>query len=263
MINRWTPYFLSKVLWGDRKKFGFVPDLMDSDWLIWQEKAYTDFYQSTQQHGIGDMVSRMTYPVIRRIDFKGKQVLEVGPGIIRHLQYIKNKPVKYTICDVDENVLCISEKQLSDAGISCETVFLKRERGSALPFADESFDIVISFYSLEHLYPLDDYLVEINRILKKEGRLIGGIPCEGGLAWGMGRFLTTRRYVYKNYGINYDKIICWEHPNFADLIIKKLDTYFQRQHLKFHPFPFLPMDFNLTASFIYRKKYLNLEKIPL
>ena len=251
MIHRWTPYFLSKVLWGDRRKFGFVPDLIDSDWLIWQERAYTDFYQSTQQHGIGDMVSRMTYPVIRRIDFKGRQVLEVGPGIIRHLEYVKSKPAKYAICDINEDVLNMSEKQLRAAEIPCETILLARESGSELPFADESFDVVISFNSLEHLHPLDDYLIEIKRILKRGGELVGGIPCEGGLAWGVGRFLTTRRYVHKNYKINYDKIICWEHPNFADFIIERLNTHFERDHLKLHPFSWLPMDFNLVASFIY------------
>jgi len=253
MINRWTPYFISKVLWGDRKNFGFVPDIMDSDWRIWQEKAYKDFYQSTQQQGIGDRVSRMAYPVIGLIDFGEKQILEVGPGIIRHLRFIKNKPVKYAICDINEDVLNIAEKQLKTAQIPCDTFLLAREKRSELPFADESIDIVISFNSLEHLYPLDNYLIETKRILKKGGQLVGGIPCEGGLTWGLGRILTTRRYVHKNYGINYDKIICWEHPNFADHILERLDFHFKWEHIKFHPFPKLSMDFNLIASFICRR----------
>lgn len=250
-IRRIVPYSIYKKIWGDRKKFGLQPEVQDSDWIVWLEKGFTDFYQNTQQHGIGDMVSRMAYPVISRIDFKGKQVLEVGPGIIRHLRYIENKPVKYTICDINKEVIRISQKQLADAGISCETILLGRENDGKLPIADESFDIVISFNSLEHLYPLDNYLIEIKRILKKGGQLIGGIPCEGGLAWGLGRFLTTRRYVHKNYEINYDKIICWEHPNFSDFIIDKLDTHFERKYLRLHPFSFLPIDFNLVASFIY------------
>ena len=253
MINRWTPYFLSKVLWGDRRKFGFVPDLMDSDWLIWQEKAYSDFYQTTQQRGIGDMVSKMAYPVVGCIDFERKRVLEIGPGIIRHLPYIKSKPARYTICDINEDVLGMAEKQLREAAIPCEAILLARESGGNLPFTDESFDIVISFNSLEHLHPLDSYLIEIRRILKSGGQLVGGIPCEGGLAWGLGRFFTTRRYVHKNYKINYDKIVCWEHPNFADFIIECLDVHVEREYLKLHPFPFLPMDFNLVVSFVYEK----------
>jgi SAM-dependent methyltransferase len=254
MINRWTPYFFSKVLWGDRRKFGFVPEAMDSDWVIWQEKAYIDFYQTTQQRGIGDRVSRMAYPVIGRVDFGDKHVLEVGPGIIRHLSYVESKPARYTICDINEDVLSMAEKQLREATIPRETILLSRRNEEELPFANESFDVIISFNSLEHLHPLDIYLIEIKRILKSGGQLVGGIPCEGGLAWGLGRFFTTRRYVHKNYGINYDKIICWEHPNFADIIIERLDTHFERQYLKSHPFPWLPIDFNLVASFIFVRR---------
>ena len=252
-VRKNVPYWIYKKAWGDRKKFGLQPDVHDFDWKIWQDKAFNDFYPTTQQQGIGDRVSRMAYPVISRVDFNDKHVLEIGPGIIRHLPYIKGKLARYTICDINEDVLGMAEKQLKDTAISCDTILLARERSSELPFADENFDVVISFNSLEHLYPLDNYLMEIKRILKKGGQLIGGIPCEGGLAWGLGRFLTTRRYVHKNYGINYDKIICWEHPNFADYIIDRLDFYFERKYLKLHPFPTLSIDFNLVASFVYQK----------
>ena len=166
-VRKIVPYWMYKKFWGDRKKFGLQPDVHDSEWKIWQDKAFSDFYQKTQQSGIGDRVSRMAYPVIGLIDFEGKRVLEVGPGIIRHLQYVKNKPVKYEICDINEDVLSISEKQLKAASIPCETILLARESGSELPFADESFDVVIFFNSLEHLYPLNSYLVEIKRILKR------------------------------------------------------------------------------------------------
>ena len=250
MIRNLLPYFIVKVLFGDRKQFGTSPDIVNNDWLIWQEKAFSDFYGNTQQKGIGNWVCNLAYPVVEKVDFNGKKILEVGPGIIRHLPYIKSKPARYTICDINEDVLGMAEKQLREAEIPCETVFLDRE--SELPFADESFDVVISFNSLEHLYPLDDYLFEIKRILKMGGQLIGGIPCEGGLVWGLGRFLTTRRYVHKNYGINYDKIICWEHPNFADHILERLDFYFEREYLKLHPFSILSIDFNLVASFVYK-----------
>jgi SAM-dependent methyltransferase len=252
-IRKNVPYWIYKKVWGDRKKFGLQPDVHDFDWKIWQDKAFNDFYPTTQQQGIGDRVSRMAYPVISRVDFGDKHVLEIGPGMIRHLPYIKSKPARYTICDINEDVLGMAEKQLKEAEIPCETIFLDREGDNELPFSDESFDVVISFNSLEHLYPLDDYLFEIKRILKVGALLIGGIPCEGGLVWGLGRLLTTRRYVHKNYGINYDKIICWEHPNFADFIIERLDTHFEREHLKLHPFSCLPIDFNLVASFIYKQ----------
>jgi SAM-dependent methyltransferase len=244
-----------KALFGDRKQFGIYPDTSNGDWLVWQEKAFSDFYQNTQQKGIGNWVCNLAYPVVKKIDFKDKNVLEVGPGIIRHLQHISNIPKKYCLCDVNSYVLKTAREQLYKANIPCETILLDQQAVGIpkFPFSDKEFDVIISFYSLEHLHSLDSYLKEIKKKLKRGGQLVGGIPCEGGLAWGVGRFFTTRRYVHKHYKINYDKIIRWEHPNFADDIIDRLDFHFERKYFKLHPFPALSIDFNLVASFIYRK----------
>ncbi len=252
MIQKVFPYTISRRLWGDRKYFGNKIDDNDPEWLIWQEKAYTDFYQNTQQKGIGNAISQMAYPVVSQIDFSGKRVLEIGPGIIRHLEYIQSDIHTYILCDINEDFLKYAEKQLLDHNINYQTL-VKKRKDHSLPLEDNSIDILITFNSLEHLNPLEDYLQEFERVLCPGGRVVGGIPCEGGLAWGLGRYLTTRRYVHKNYGINYDKIICWEHPNFADFIIEQLDAFFIRKYLEFHPFSFLPIDFNLISSFIYKK----------
>ena len=253
MINKLLPYFIYRRFWGDRKKYGLIFDNEDSEWKIWTQKAYTDFYQNTQQKGMGNLICCMEHQVISRVDFSQKKVLEVGPGIIRHLEYIKNKPAVYVLCDIEHNLIEDAGRQLSNAGIKYKTVLKPERKIIKLPFHNNSIDIVISFNSLEHLYPLDGYLEEMKRILCPDGLLVGGIPCEGGLSWGIGRFLTTRRYVHQNYGINYDKIICWEHPNFADYILERLNFHFEREYLKLHPFSMLSMDFNLVASFIYRK----------
>lgn len=240
-------------LWGDRQRFGFRPDENDPDWKIWIEKRYTDFYQNTQQTGIGDRVCKLPYPVISKIDFKSKKVLEIGPGRIRHLEYISSKPHMYTICDTEEDCLSMSKLILDDAGIRNEKVLLDNSKDLSLPFPKDGFDIVVSFNSLEHLHPLDEHLMEIYRVIKPGGQLVGGIPCEGGLVWGIGRYLTTRRYVHRQYGINYDKIICWEHPNFADFIFSLLDRFFKQKYIKLHPFSRLSIDCNLVAGFIYQK----------
>lgn len=94
---------------------------------------------------------------------------------------------------------------------------------------------------------------ELKRILRPKGIIVGAVPCEGGLAWGLGRFLTSRRYA-KRLGINYDKIICWEHPNFVDKIKSLLDKNFVKIKSIKKPFPDLPFDLNLIWAFIYQKK---------
>ena len=253
MLNKYFPEYISNILWGNRKQFGFIPDINDLDWKVWEEKGYSDFYINTQHKGVGKWVANLSYPVISRLNFDHKRVVEVGPGIMRHLSYMNTRPEKYVICDVAEKFLEVGRSQLEEMSIPCESILLKRKENFSLPIPNNSFDVVLLFNSLEHLNPIDEHLMEFQRILKHNGQIVGGIPCEGGLAWGLGRFLTTRRYVHKNYKINYDKIICWEHPNFADFIIDRLDAHFKRDHLKLHPFSWLPMDFNLVASFIYTR----------
>ena len=36
----------------------------------------------------------------------------------------------------------------------------------------------------------------------------------------------------KNTNINYDKVICWEHPNYATTIIKNLDNNLLKSKIK-------------------------------
>jgi len=41
--------------------------------------------------------------------------------------------------------------------------------------------------------------------------------------------LTSRSWFKSNIRINPDKMMCWEHLKFADLIINELDQVFDRQ----------------------------------
>jgi hypothetical protein len=102
---------------------------------------------------------------------------------------------------------------------------------------------------------IDKKLSEFKRILKKNKKIVGAIPNEGGIAWGLGRYLTSRRFVKNNSNINYDKIICWEHPNFADHIIQSFKkNNLKINYIKMYPFSFIKsIDFNLVTTFILSK----------
>ena len=54
--------------------------------------------------------------------------------------------------------------------------------------------------------------------------------------------------------VDPDKIICWEHPNFADEILGVLDARLERQRVGYWPLPLLPLvDPNLIIRFQYRQ----------
>jgi SAM-dependent methyltransferase len=48
--------------------------------------------------------------------------------------------------------------------------------GKSLPFPDESFDSVVCFEVLEHVFNIDEILVEINRVLKPDGKFLLTVP---------------------------------------------------------------------------------------
>jgi ubiquinone/menaquinone biosynthesis C-methylase UbiE len=251
-IRNFLPPTLQAKLWGDRKKWGLVLNEQDEDWEKWQQ-SQLNFYQDNQRQGFGATVNDAGYTVMSSIDMTGKIVLEIGPGDIRHIHSWQSKPTEYVLADIDKDMLSKGELIINTAGITSKVMLL--QRGQTLPLTDESVDVFVSFYSLEHIYPLQPYLQELDRVLKPGGTVVGAIPTEGGFAWGLGRFFTSRRWFKQNTSITPDKIICWEHPNFANHIIKCLDKQFLRKSLSYWPLKWLPLvDINFVIKFIYTKK---------
>lgn len=243
------PHILSSILFGDRRRFGLAIHEDDLDWKEWQIFCM-QFYQHTQKGGVGKTINNAGYEMLSKIDLADKHVLEVGAGALPHRPYWKNKPAKYTVIDIRQRFIDQSMQILKQENIISQSFLSSAE---SIPLESKSADVIISFYSLEHMYPLDIFFKEFYRILKPGGILVGAIPCEGGLAWGLGRFLTSRRYMKKHSSINPDKIICWEHPNYADQILRILDKYFTQTQIQYWPLRIQSIDLNLLSKFIYTK----------
>jgi SAM-dependent methyltransferase len=224
----------------------------DPSWREWQE-AQVNFYDQTQKRSIGGIVNDAGYRVMEWVPMEGKQVLEIGPGRIRHAPYWQGKPESYTVVDVEQRMLAEAREHLVGREVPCHAVLVDRAEKS-LPFADGSFDVVVSFYSLEHLHPLERHLGEILRVLRPGGVLVGAIPAEGGIAWGVGRYLTSRRWLLRNTSIDPDKIISWEHPNFSAEILNAFSRTMDRRHLGFWPLWIPCIDVNLIVSFVCSKR---------
>jgi len=250
-IRNLLPKGLRTPLWGDRDRWGLTPVSEDACWKEWQG-SYTDFYQENQREGIGTRVNDAGYEVMSSIDLAGKRVLEIGAGDIRHMKFWRSEPAEYLLADVSDEMMSFAKRRMEELGIAYRTISV--ERNQTLPLEDASVAVIVRFYSLEHLYPLRPYLDEFKRLRKPGGYLIGAIPAEGGLAWGGGRMLTSRRWFKKNTTIDPDKIICWEHPNFADQILGELDQVFTREAIQHWPLPWLPLlDLNLIIRLLFRK----------
>lgn len=245
------PGFLSKPLFGDRERFGLVADPEDPSWKEWQGR-YMDFYMASQRTSVGLTVNRAGYKIVETIDLSGRKVLEIGPAAIEHINHWRGRPSHWVNFDVRSDLLELAAAKLESTGIPHEEV-TGDAASEALPFADDTFDVVFTFFALEHIHPLEPHLREIHRVLRPGGVVVGCIPCEGGVAWGLGRFLTSRRWLLRNTSIDPNRVLCWEHANFADFILNSLDKQFERRHVRFWPLRVPVIDMNLVASFVHAK----------
>jgi SAM-dependent methyltransferase len=245
---------LAVPLFGDRERWGQKPFPNDPCWQEWVG-IIDSFYKETQHGGVRKIVNYSGYKVMRRLDLSGKTALEIGPGLIAHKPWWQGLPSRYDLFDFNEAMMAEAVKAISAKGIEHKSYIRPPSDDVVLPMPDGHYDVVISFYSLEHLHPLERYVAEMVRVLKPGGHLIGAIPCEGGVGWGMGRLLSTRRWFKKNSTIDPDKLVCWEHPNFADAIMRVLGAALTKVHVSYWPLRILPViDLNLILKFVYQKQ---------
>lgn len=98
------------------------------------------------------------------------KILDFGAGVNFFLFAVANLGSNVSCLDIDE--LCI-ESLLKIKSVKNElNITPVLSKGSYLPFEDNSFDIIYSVSVFEHLADLKSIILEIKRVLKKNGILI-------------------------------------------------------------------------------------------
>ncbi len=165
--------------------------------------------------------------------FTDKIVLDIGCGHGHHLHYCENSYSSYIGLDLEHKFLKTFQNRFPN------TILVQADAYD-LSFHNNSIDCVLSIYNFEHLRRLRDSLGEIHRVLKPTGELMIGLPLEGGYLYGIGRWFTSKIYMERKYGIDYDAIVHWEHWNDFWEIIERVKEKFRIVERCFIPFPFFP-----------------------
>jgi SAM-dependent methyltransferase len=110
--------------------------------------------------------------ILKKIDWHGKRVLEVGAGIGTDGRNIIARGGIYTGIDVDRGSTEATAQALR--AFALPGVALKRD-ATALDFADGSFDVVYSFGALPHIPEVARAVAEIHRVLKPGGAVLATV----------------------------------------------------------------------------------------
>ncbi|MEP0871537.1 class I SAM-dependent methyltransferase [Trichocoleus desertorum AS-A10] len=95
------------------------------------------------------------------------EVLEIGFGTGLNLQYYPCQIQKITTVDVNPGVSALAQKRIQATAIAVDHCLLN---GENLPMADNTFDSVVSTWTLCSIAKVDQALQEIHRVLKPSGK---------------------------------------------------------------------------------------------
>jgi ubiquinone/menaquinone biosynthesis C-methylase UbiE len=138
---------------------------------------------------------------VLRKGIKSGRVLDIGTGSGRlaiELARAKNYSFEIVAVDISENMILKAKENARDAGVADKIKFMVATAAS-LPFADNSFDIVISYASLHHWFNPVSVLNEVARVKGENGvavirdnKRVYQNPLWRAAIWLMTRFMNRR-----------------------------------------------------------------------
>lgn len=199
-------------------------------------------FQKAGYAGLTGWIQNIGHRWVAKHTRPGK-VLEIGSGAGQHGKYFRGPPEDIVFSEYAAYAFPspLLPDRFAGRVVRCDA--------RQLPFGANRFDTVISVYNLEHIAELQSVLREVYRVLAAGGAFLIALPCEGGLAWNLGREFTTRRRYSKLYGINYDKVIAFEHVwDFRGVYTEILKSQlFDIRRRRFFPFDLPTPHVNLIA----------------
>jgi ubiquinone/menaquinone biosynthesis C-methylase UbiE len=97
-------------------------------------------------------------------------VLEIGFGTGLNLPYYPNQVMRLTAIDCVRMLPTRVSRRIADARMPVEQ--LQLDAGERLPFEDETFDGVVTTFTLCSIREVESALAEVRRVLKPEGQYV-------------------------------------------------------------------------------------------
>lgn len=116
----------------------------------------------------GDFETNVTFLKCSGYLHQGVAMLEIGSGRGQLANFLQDRGYQITGSEVHDGYI--------DYARTTYGIELVKLTGTALPFADNSFKVVISFDVFEHIPDSDTHLQEVHRVLAPDGVYLMGVP---------------------------------------------------------------------------------------
>jgi SAM-dependent methyltransferase len=178
----------------------------------------------------------------------GIRTLEVGAGNGDHLAYENLENQEYWANDRRDSQTSLIRSRFPNV----KTINSDCQEGFDVP--DGYFDRIIANNVLEHLPNLPKAVEHLERLLSDKGQLGVALPCDPGLAYRVGKYLTTERAFKKRYKQSYSWFVESEHINAPEEVLHVLRKHFKIVHRTYYPC-FVPIKhINLLFGMVLEKK---------
>jgi len=124
-----------------------------TDWMNFLEPTFVPMYNGVLKDVVFD---------------EEKTILDAGCGSGLFLSMVAATGAEIHGIDAAPGLLSISRKRLPDATLLIEDL-------EAIPYGDNTFDVVTGFNSFQYAGSFDNALREARRVVKKDGKLVIGI----------------------------------------------------------------------------------------
>lgn len=104
---------------------------------------------------------------------EGKVVLDIASGSGYGTEILSRHAKSIIGVDVSQGAIDFAKKEYSGKNIT-----YKKSDGKTIPLPDNTFDVVVSFETIEHLEDYKFFMQEIKRVLKDDGLFILSTPNE-------------------------------------------------------------------------------------
>jgi phosphatidylethanolamine/phosphatidyl-N-methylethanolamine N-methyltransferase len=215
------------------------------------DEWYEHHYSQVAATADGSFFERFMHRSMERRQDAGEhysQVLEVGGNRGEHLPYVRHSYDRYLLTD-------LRPPTVSDAVLADPKIELGECDVTRMPYPDASFDRVVSTCVLHHVESPFIAAAELRRVLKPGGLVTILVPTDPGLAYRVGKGLTSGRAA-KRRGIQelHDVVGALDHRNHFRSVRTQLKYVFRQDEISIDWYPWRMPSVELNAFIVFHAR---------